>query len=185
MIEFRFGEYKIELENDNSFKINSVDNSFNYDFVYKDEEAIYYQSSDHAVKIYKDEKLYKSAFICATAGATGVHENSAVIIDEDILICCADKVFSLSLPDLKLNWMKQIDDVCCFQIYKTDKGIFVHGELNVNRIDKNGNIIWSVGFADITVTPDGKDSFIMHEEFIEIEDWNHTKYKVNFDGKFI
>ncbi|HEY0657737.1 MAG TPA: hypothetical protein VGD05_04650, partial [Pyrinomonadaceae bacterium] len=90
------------MKDDSLFTINSVDNIFKYDFVYPDEEVLYYQSSNHGIKIYKDEKLYRSAVICATAGATTIHESSAVIVEEDILICCADKVFSLSLPDLKL-----------------------------------------------------------------------------------
>ena len=185
ILELTYNEYKIELENDSSFAIHSVDNNFNYDFVYRDEEVVFYQSGNHGIKIYKDEELYKSAVVCATAGATGIHENSAVIVDENILICCANKVFSLSLPDLKLNWMKQLDFACCFQIFKNEKGIFVHGEVDVSLIDKSGNIIWSISFADITVTPNGKNSFIMHKDFIEVEDWQHNKYKVNFDGKFI
>lgn len=81
--------------------------------------------------------------------------------------------------------MKEIDDATCFQIFNTKKGIFVHGEIQASKIDEMGNIIWSFGFADILVTPDGKDSFILHNDFIEIEDWNHTKYKLDFDGKFI
>ena len=145
----------------------------------------YYQSSNHGIKVYENGKLYKSAIICGTAGATGIHENSAIIADEDILICCADKIFSLSLPDLKLNWVKQIDDACCFQIFKNAVGIFVHGELAASRIDKNGNVIWSAGFADILVTPDGKNEFILHDSFIEVEDWQHNKYKLDFNGKFI
>ena len=185
MFRLTFGEYDIELEDDSTFRVGSNDNASNYDFVYHDEEATYYQSTNHAIKVFKDGKLYKTALIAATAGATGVHENSAEIIHDDILICCADKIFSLSLPDLKLNWMTQCDDACCFQIFKNDKGIFVHGEICASRIDTDGNIIWSAGFADILVTPDGKESFIMHNDFIEIEDWGHNKYKLNFDGESI
>ena len=185
MIRLNFDEYEIELINESSYSENSVDNVSKYDFVYRDEEPKFYRSTNHGIKIFKTDKLFKSAVVCATGGATGIHEYSAVIVDEDILICCADKVFSLSLPDLNLNWMKRVDDATCFRVFKTENGLFVHGEINASRIDKNGNILWSVSFADILVTPDGKDSFIMREDFIEIEDWNHDKYKVSFDGKFI
>jgi hypothetical protein len=185
MIRFNFGEYEIELVNESSYSEDSADNISKYDFVYRDEESKFYQSTNHGIKIFKDEKLCKSAIVCATAGATGIHKDSAVIVDEDILICCADKIFSLSLPDLQLNWMKQVDEATCFRIFKTENGLFVHGELNASRIDKDGNILWSVGFADILVTPDGKNEFIIHRDFIDITDWNHRKYKVSFDGKFI
>lgn len=185
MLELNFDEYKIELINESSYKVDSFDNTSNYDLVYQDEESKFYQSTYHGVKVYKGKKLFQSAIVCATAGATGVHGNSAVIVDKDILICCADKIFSLSLPNLKLNWMKQLDDACCFGIYKTDNGLFVHGELAVSRIDKNGNTFWYVSFADITVTPEGDDCFILRDNFIEVEDWQHNKYKINFDGSFI
>lgn len=185
MIRLKFEEYEVELENDRAFTIGSNDNNFKYDFVYHDKDAMFYLPSCHTIKVFKAEQIYRTAVVCAVAGATGIHENSAVIVDRDILICCADTVFSLALPDLKLNWLTQIDEACCFQIFKNNVGVFVHGELAVSRIDQSGNIIWSEGFADITVTPDGRESFIMHEDFIEIEDWQHNKYKLSFDGKFI
>jgi len=185
MIRLKFEEYEVELIDESLYTLDSTDSISRYDFVYQDEESEFYRSTNHGIKIYKDEKVYKSAVICAVAGATGIHENSAVIVDENILICCADKIFSLSLPDLKLNWMKQVDYATCFGIFRTENGIFVHGELQVSRIDEKGNIIWSVGFADILVTLDGRESFIIQKDFIEIEDWNHTKYKLSFDGKYI
>lgn len=185
MIELNFDEYRIELSDESDYSPNSTDNSFLFEKIFIDEESDIYHSTKHGLKIYKDEKLLGSALVCAVGGATGIHENSAVIIEKDILICCADSIFSLSLPNLNLNWMKKVDDATCFRILNTKHGIFVHGELYASKIDKEGNIIWSVGFADILVTPDGKDEFIFHDNFIEIQDWNHTKYKLDFDGNFI
>ncbi len=185
MIELNFAEYRIELVDESTYTQNSTDNVFATKNVFADSESDVFQSTKHGVKVYKDEKLYGNALICAVGGATGIHENSAVIIENDILICCADSIFSLSLLDLNLNWIKKVDEATCFQIFNSENGIFVHGELEASKIDREGNIIWSVGFADILVTPDGKDSFILHDDFIEIEDWNHDKYKLDFNGKFI
>ena len=184
MIRLTFDGYDVVLAHDSGYQ-PGVKNNFKYDLVYHDEDATIYESRSYAVKVFKGEELYKSAVICAFATAVGIHKNSAVIVDEDILVCCADKVSSLSLPDLKLNWMRQIDEACCFQIFKNEAGIFVHGELSASRIDKSGNIVWSQTFADILVTLNGRKSFIMHDDFIEIEDWAHNKYKLNFDGNFI
>lgn len=185
MVELYFDEFKIVLSDESDYSPNSTDNLITFDKIYSDGESEIYHSTKHGIKFYKDEKLLGDALICAVGGATGIHENSAVIINGNILICCADKIFSLSLPNLNLNWMKEVDDATCFQIFNTKNGIFVHGELQASRIDETGNIIWSEGFADILVTPDGKDSFILHDDFIEIEDWNHRKYKLDFDGNFI
>ena len=139
MIRLTFGEYEIELIDESSYTHDSVDNTSNYELVYQDEESKIYQSTNHGIKVFKDENLYKSAVICATGGVTGIHENSAVIVDEDVLVCCADKIFSLALPDLRLYWMKRVDEATCFRIFHTENGIFVHGEINASRIDKSGD----------------------------------------------
>ncbi len=185
MIELYFDHCKIELSNESNYAPNSTDNVVAFEKTFGVEEGGIYHSTKHGIKIYKNGKLLGSVLVCAVGGATGIHETSAVTIKNNILICCADSIFSLSLPDLSLNWMKKVDDATCFQIFNTENGIFVHGELKASKIDEAGNIIWSAGFADILVTPDGKKEFIFHDNFIEIEDWNRTKYKLDFDGNFI
>lgn len=184
MFEFDFKNHRVELVNETNYTLNSVDNNFIYENIFADESDLCLWTK-HGIKVFLAENLYSNALICANGGATGIHENSAVIIDENILICCANKIFSLSLPKLALNWIKKVDDATCFRIFNTKNGIFVHGEIEASRIDEAGNILWSVGFADILVTPDGKDEFIFHNDFIEIQDWNHTKYKLDFNGNFI
>lgn len=185
MIELNFNEYKIVLSDESDYTSNSTDNLLVFEKIFSDEESNIYNPTRHGITIYKDEKFLTNALICANGGATRIHENSSVIIENNILICCANSVFNLSLPDLNLNWMRTVDSVTCFRIFSTENGIFIHGELEASRIDTEGNIIWSVGFADILVSPDGRDEFIFHDDFIEIEDWNHNKYKLDFNGKLI
>jgi hypothetical protein len=177
---------KIEIINDTTYKTESTDNNFAYDLVYKDEDAGKYQSSNHAVKIFRDGQLIKSAIVCAVGGSTTIHDNSAVIKDHDLYIVCADKVFSLSLPDLQLRWIMRADQATCFGIYKADNGLFTHGELSVTRLGTDGQIIWQTGLRDIIVTVDSdKDSFIMHDDYIELEDFLRNNYKLDFNGRFI
>jgi len=181
-----FQDYELEITNEPTHKVGSADNTFIYDFVYLDEDAIDYQSSKHAIKIFQEEKLIKSAIICAVGGSTTIHENSAVVIDDNLYIACADKVFSLTLPDLQLRWKLQADQATCFGIYKADNELFTHGELSVTRLGTNGKIIWKTGLRDIIVTIDSdKNSFIMHDDYIELEDINRNNYKLDFSGKFI
>ena len=186
MLTLKYDIFKIEIENDPIYKIGSADNSFIYDFVYTDKEPLTYQSSNHGIKVYKDNIIYKSAIVCAVAGATGIHDNSGVIENGDLYICCADKVFSLKIPTLSLNWMIQVDQATCFGIYKADNEFFTHGELEVSRLDRNGNIVWETGLRDIIVNIErDEDCFILHDNFIELMDFNSNKYKLGFDGKFI
>lgn len=126
--------------------------------------------------------------MCAITGGTTIHSQSSVIADNDIYICCADKVFSLTLPDLTLNWMTQVDMATCFGIYKADNGLFSHGEMSVTRLDFAGQIIWQTGLKDIIVNIEKnreQDEFVMHDTYISLMDFNSNKYQLNFDGKFI
>ncbi|OFY12974.1 MAG: hypothetical protein A2X11_11545 [Bacteroidetes bacterium GWE2_42_24] len=187
-LKLTFEKYDIELSNDNVFKLNSADNNFKYDFVYHDEEAPKFQCSQHAIKVFVDGQLYKSAIVCAIAGGTTIHSQSAVIADNDIFISCADKVFSLSLPDLTLNWITQVDMATCFGIYKADNGLFTHGEMSVARLDHNGLIVWQTGLRDIIVNIEEnreQNEFVMHDTYISLLDFNNNKYQLGFDGKFI
>jgi len=76
--------------------------------------------------------------------------------------------------------------VTCFGIYKADNGFFTHGEIQVSRLDKQGNVIWETGLRDIIVNIDkADDCFKLHDNFIELMDFNSDKYELGFDGKFI
>ena len=73
-----------------------------------------------------------------------------------------------------------------FRHLQSGQWTFTHGELSVTRLGTDGKIIWQTGLSDIIVTLDSeKDSFIMHDDYIELEDFNRNNYKLNFHGKFI
>ncbi|MDJ1499637.1 hypothetical protein [Xanthocytophaga agilis] len=141
MLTFQYDKYKIEVRNDSMYTPGSADNSFQYDFIYTDKDSILYQASKHGIKVYKYEELYQSAIVCAVGGATGVYDHSAIVDTDSIYICCANKVFSMALPDLTLNWIVQTDHITCFSIYSAATVFFTHGELQVSKLDRNDTII--------------------------------------------
>lgn len=189
LLTFKFGTLTVEVTNDPAYRINSADNNFTYDFAYGDNKAGVYLGSNHGVKILSDDKVIKSAVVCGASGGTGIHSQSATIINNDICICCANNVFSLSLPDLKLNWLTEVDMATCFGIYKADNGLFIHGEMSVARLNYAGQIIWQTGLRDIIVYIDGEqryqDAFVMLDNYIALIDFSGNKYQLGFDGKFI
>jgi len=188
LLTFNFGALVVELSNDPTYRIDSADNNFTYDFAYGDKETEVYLGSNHGIKILSPGRLIKSAIVCGVAGGTAIHSHSAVIADGNIFICCANKVFSLSLPDLKLNWLMEVDMAKCFGIYKADEGLFTHGELTVTRINVNGEIIWQTGLRDIIVNIEEnktQNEFVMHDTYISLMDFNSNTYQLGFDGVFI
>ena len=167
----------MEIVDDSAYSFRSVDNSITYDSVYGDDEHC---SSKHGILIYEEERVRRTALVWAGAGSTAVHEHSAVISDAALFLCCSNKVFSLSLPELELRWANKADLACCFGVYDYGGDLIVHGELDVSRIDLDGNEKWSISFADITVTPDGRRSFQMTSDHIEVIDWLGNRYKVDY-----
>jgi hypothetical protein len=180
-----FQNYEIEITDEPLYENKSTDNNSTYDFVYLDEEANQYRSSNHAIKIFQRGQLIKSAMVCAVGGATAIHPKSALAKDNSLYIACANKVFSLTLPDLKLRWATKVDLATCFGIYKADDALFTHGEFLVTRLETDGQIVWQTGLRDIILTIDSdKDSFILHDNYIELEDFEGNEYKIDFKGNF-
>jgi len=180
-----FNNYVLELFEDPTYKIGSIENNFTYDFVYYDNDYIDLYTSRHGVKIFEKGTLIKSAIICAFGGTSNIGNNSAIIDNENLLICCGNKVFCLQLPSLLLNWVTETDESACFAIYKANNAIFTHGEIEITRLDENGNIVWQKSLMDIIVNINNAENcFILHENHIELQDFSSNKYTIDFNGNF-
>lgn len=179
MIEI--GKYKVEIFTDETYEIGSVDNINNYDLEYLESENKY-NSTFVGLKIYENEELNKSILIGSEGGNTGINENSKIIEENRILICCADKIFCLSFPELILLWKTKADEITCFEIFKRHDYYIVHGELEITKLNENGKILWQKGGADIFTTINGKNDFELTEKYIIATDWENRIYKFDYDG---
>lgn len=178
-----YKEFIVDIINDSTFSRGSTDNVFTYDNVYF--EGSEQPTSRHGIRVFKDDSLISSAIICGTGGATGVFKDTFIVTNNILLICCGDSVFALKLPELTLDWKKKFDLITCFAIYLYKGDFIVHGELEVNRIDLNGNIKWSFSAYDIFVTQDGNEAIKFMGDNIELRDWENNKYMLNEHGKLI
>ena len=145
----------------------------------------YQPSSKHGIRITENGIEKCSALLLESGGATGISENSFLIKNDQIYICCSDQIYSLNLTDLSANWRNQYDVATCFGIYEFDEDFIVHGEIQVSRIDKNGETKWNFSARDIFVNPDGKTEFKIIENRIELIDREGYKYELNADGKLL
>ena len=179
MIEI--GKYKVEIFTDETYEIGSADNINNYDFEYLETENKY-NSTFVGVKIYENEELNKSILIGSEGGNTEINENSKIIEENRVLICCADKIFCLSFPELNLLWKTKADEMTCFEIFKKDDYYIVHGELEITKLNESGKILWQKGGADIFTTISGKNDFELTEKYIIATDWENRIYKFDYDG---
>jgi outer membrane protein assembly factor BamB len=184
MTHYTTGRYRIDIYADQTFTEGSADNVNQYDLVYFDKSE-YHFPSVFGIKMFQDDTLMKSAVIGSNGGGTGIHNTSTIIENNRVLVCCSDSIFCLSIPDLTLLWRTQADQATCFEIYKYQDSYIIHGELEISRLDKDGKILWQQSGADIFTTLDGKDSFIITDNYILVTDWGNRKYKFDFNGQSI
>ena len=185
MNRYQYTDLTIEVLDEPTYKFGSADNNFNYSKRHFGDGAKEYPTSKHGIKIYRDDQIIESCIIIGSGGATGVYQNSSLIDNDRLLIRCCDTVFSLTLPDLDLQCKTQADQATCFQIFKHQDDYIVHGELQVTKLDKDGNKKWEFGGADIFVSIDNEEEFRIDSDGILLTDFAKTKYKIDFDGKLI
>jgi hypothetical protein len=177
--------FDIEIFDDSAFNPNP-DSPTSYDRIYwQEKDKLYSPSSKHAVEVYQDTERIASAILLGTAGGTGVSEDSFIVDSNDLIVRCSDMLYSLSLPILDLTWMTQADQATCFSIHRYKDSFITHGELSICRFDFNGNKLWSFGGHDIFVSLEGPAAFTMCNDFIELTDFNGSRYKIDYDGNEI
>lgn len=184
MTKYTTDNYRIDIYSEQTFTESSADNFNQYDFIYFDKSKYDFPSA-FGIKIFEDDKLIKSAVIGSIGGGTDIHDTSTIIEKDRILICCADTIFCLSIPDLSLVWQTIADQATCFEIYKYQDNYIVHGELEISRLDKDGKILWQQSGADIFTTLDGKDNFELKDTYILATDFENRIYKISYNGQLI
>lgn len=177
-------KYRVEIFSDKTYSVNSVDNKNEYKQIYLDKSE-YHLSSKYGINIYEVDKLISSALIGASGGSTCPHNNSVVVEENRITICCGNSIFSLRLPDLRLEWKSEADEATCFEIFKYKDSFIVHGELEITRISNDGKILWKQSGGDIFTTLNGENTFKITDNCILATDWENRKYKFDFDGNMI
>lgn len=184
MKHYKTEKFRIDIYEDKTFTEGSSDNVNEYDLVYFDKSE-YHFPTVFGIKIFQDDTPLKSAVIGSSGGAPGIHETSTIIEKDRLLVCCSDTIFCLSIPDLNLLWRTQADQAVCFEIYKYKDSYIVHGELEISRLNKEGKVLWQRSGADIFTTLDGKDSFLVTDDYILATDWENRKYKFDLNGNIL
>ena len=178
----KYIEYEIELINDESYIIDSSDNSTNYDFEY---EANPDSTTRHGVVLKRNGEVVKSAILFGNEKQTVIHSKSAIVFDDMLILCVSNRIFCLYLPSLELRWVKEIDAVACLQLFKTSESYLVHGDLSICRIEFTGDIIWRYKNEDIFVFKKANNNVELTARGIEITAWNNKKYLLGYDGRLI
>ena len=182
----KYKNYEIEITNESD--LNSAEISQRFMKQYPTDlglELEYNPSSKHGIRITENGIEKSSAILLESGGATGIFENSFIVKNDRIYICCSQQIYSLNLTDLSANWRNQYDLATCFGIYEFDEDFIIHGELQVSRIDENGEIKWNFSAGDMFINPNGEKDFRIIKNKIELIDWEGYKYELNGEGKLL
>ena len=176
--------YQIKIFEENDYQINSSENWFNYSRVFFNVNESK-PTSKVGIQVYNGGKLISDCIVGAEGCGTGIHSNSTLISYGGIVVCCSNTIFKLSLNDLNLEWKTRADKATCFGVYYLADDYIVHGELEISRINKNGNIVWKKSGRDIWTTPEAIDDFAVYDDYILVTDWEYNRYKFDFDGNLL
>lgn len=199
---YHYNDLRIEVFNDPSYAFDSPDAAAKYARHYLQHESEYLPNAIHGIRIYNDEQEINSCVITNSGGATTICEDSSLLDGDRLLVCCANRLFSLSLPSLNLVWSVEADWATCFSVHRLREDYVIHGELQVACISKEGVVIWTFGGADIFVSMDGEPSFqfavdqillrdsdgrphMREREYMLLKDFNGREYRLGFDGEEI
>ncbi len=178
----KYVDFEIELVNDEHYTIGSADNTTKYDFEYNGDLK---STTKHGVLLKKHGEIVKSVILFGDKGQTSIHQRSAVVFDDMLIVCVSNLVFCLYLPSLELRWVSEIDEVTCLQIFKTSESYLIHGEMAITRIAFTGDVIWSYSGEDIFVSPNESENIKLTAHGIEIADWGGKNYLLGYDGVLI
>ena len=130
-------------------------------------------SSRYGVSCREANGSVRTCVLLAAGGASKVGSHSAVIAGDRCFVAVGDRLCSLALPSLRLDWSKQVDSATCFGVYYSPDHdcLFSHGELEIVRVSLAGDIAWSAMGKDIF-----SEGFRLTPDFAEAVDFNGQVY---------
>lgn len=183
MIEISHQQYKVLVYTDHQYTVDSADNLRRYKQVYVDDSCDRYSNvSNFAILVKHGQEEVASAILCDTGIFTGISESSFIIEESVLYICVGNKLYYLNIPDLTLKWTGQVDHITNFSVQKLEDDLLVHGELEITRITKLGEIKWRFGGHDIWVNNNGFPEITVLHDRIKLVDYQSNFYAIGFDG---
>jgi len=137
------------------------------------------------IRIYENEEPIGKVLL--VADTYNVLSEKGILLDNDrLLIACGNEVFCILLPTLELLWHTQVDMATCFQIVAYQDDYITHGEVEISRLNKQGEILWQFSGKDIFVSPTERTpAFKITPQGIDLVDFNYEEYHINYEGKLI
>ena len=176
-----FGNYEVTLRDEPTYSRNSADNprSYIHEYCRNDE---YQHVSAHGIYVAESDVLLGSAILLGVGGATGINENSLAFDGNSLYVAAGDALYSLSLPDLELNWCKKVDFATCFGVFwMPDRScLLTWGEIEVGCYSQIGTKLWVSSGPEIFT-----EGLEIQNNIAKIIDFNGVVYEINLSNGVI
>ncbi len=110
--------------------------------------------------------------------------SQSVKLNENTLVLSLGTNFvSFNVESQEILWNIKPDLVAIFEFYDLEDDYLLRGELEIFRIDNNGNIKWKYAGKDIWVNNEGKKEVQIEENKIRLIDFEGNEYVIDYFGK--
>jgi|GEM_PF-3567802 len=103
-------------------------------------------------------------------------EQQCLIHNEHLVVFFSGTICIYHLPELQLCC--ELEKVQIIHIVPFGNDLIVHDEVEILRININGDILWTFSGADILVSLRGENCFRLHKDHIEVCDFTGRKYRI-------
>jgi hypothetical protein len=187
-MKLNYKNFEINVFKNRNYTLNLIDNLKQYEKVYFNEKHKQDQSqltSKLAITIKQFGNEISTSIICGTEEVIEIYNDSFILEDDKIWILSNNEIYCLELPTLELVWVKEFDLHSNFSIYKLEEDFIIHGESQIFRISKGGDIIWSFAGRDIWFNMEGEPELTIEKDKIRLFDFESNEYVLDFDGNLI
>ena len=104
-MKIKYQEYEVSIFDDLAYDFFSGENENKYDLELTDAGAeLGVFTAKHGIKVFKEEQEVSSLIILGTAEETKIHDESAIISNDNLIILVSNHVYCMKLPQLEDSW---------------------------------------------------------------------------------
>lgn len=175
-LELSAHDFRIVVSNHSPFEGDGPACDAAYRLDASESSSQFQPTTQHAVNVVDSVGHSRSCMLITGGGPTTVHDHSALVHGQALIIAVGPRVCALRVPSLELDWNVEVDSATCFGIYYSAKhDCYVsHGELAIARVTLDGKVVWSTGGKDIF-----SEGFTLHDDVAEVIDFNRERYRID------
>jgi hypothetical protein len=140
--------------------------------------------------VYKSQNIKKECLLKGIDGGSYLHisteeENGSTVklFNNILYLSIGYNFFAFDLIEQNIKWQIHSENGEYFEFYNLEQDFLIRGELEIERINKNGERLWNYGGRDIWVNIEEGNEVKINEKEIELKDFEGSKYYIDFNGK--